>query len=1003
MTICERCGTESPTGFRFCGSCGAPLAVVPPPPADARKVVTALFCDIVESTALGEELDPELLREVIHGYFDAMREAIERYGGTVEKFAGDAVLAVFGVPQVREDDALRAIRAAVEIHERMPLVAERIGVELRCRTGINTGLVVSDQDTLAFGDPVNVAARLEQAARPGEILMGKDTLRLVRHAVEVQPLEPLSFKGKSEPVAAFRLLSVDRAAPSVASQLDVAIVDRERELGVLYEIWEATIAERDCHLLTVLGAAGVGKSRLVAELFARVGDSARILSGRCLPYGEGITFWPVAEALTPVGSPAHPVLEHMSRGGVSTPEELFWKIRRLLESLAAERPVILHVDDLQWGEPMLLELLAHIADLSRGSQILLLCAARPELVEEHPEWPGTRSNAAVLSVGPLGEADSEELVGQLDDRLAVEHGPLVEASGGNPLFLREMVALAREHDDFEVPPTIQALLAARIERLAAEEREVLERGAVEGEVFHVSAVLALGDTGSPTEVVRPLASLVRKQLIHPHLSNVGGEDAFRFSHLLMRDAAYDRVPKARRATLHARYARWLDRAPVDFAEVDEIAGWHLEQVVRNEREVRRVVDAAVSRRAAERLFAAGRRAGDRGDLPAATNLLERALEVGPQGEQVAADVAVELAGRLIELGDLARADELLTTVEHGRGARGEAALCRLEWLVLSQPEVASETIESQLPAMLDELARVGDDRGIARARMLAFWVNWGANRATAAADQVRRAAEHAQLAGDAGLRARALGWYVTTLIYGPEPAAAMAAELETVEREQAGPYLAACVDLCRAAVERLEGSFAAARLLTQRAIDGLAALGMRTEAGSSTQLLARIELTAGDLGAARDALLLGDAALAEVGETYFRCTTQALLARVYELSGDEDAARGALEIAEQLSAPGDAINYAITHEVRARLALANGECEEAERWARSAVQHALSTDWVGVQADAQLGLARVLRACGRRHDAAREARAALELFDHKGDRPGSRVARALIDELGALS
>ena len=268
MTICERCGTESPTGFRFCGSCGAPLAVVPPPHADARKVVTALFCDIVESTALGEELDPELLREVIHGYFDAMREAIERYGGTVEKFAGDAVLAVFGVPQVREDDALRAVRAAVEIRERMPLVAERIGVELRCRMGINTGLVVSDQDTLAFGDPVNVAARLEQAARPGEILMGKDTLRLVRHAVEVQPLEPLSLKGKSEPVAAFRLLSVDRAAPSVASQLDVAIVDRERELGVLYETWEATIAERDCHLLTVLGAAGVGKSRLVAELFA---------------------------------------------------------------------------------------------------------------------------------------------------------------------------------------------------------------------------------------------------------------------------------------------------------------------------------------------------------------------------------------------------------------------------------------------------------------------------------------------------------------------------------------------------------------------------------------------------------------------------------------------------------------------------------------------------------------------------------------------------------------
>jgi tetratricopeptide (TPR) repeat protein len=287
--------------------------------------------------------------------------------------------------------------------------------------------------------------------------------------------------------------------------------------------------------------------------------------------------------------------------------------------------------------------------------------------------------------------------------------------------------------------------------------------------------------------------------------------------------------------------------------------------------------------------------------------------------------------------------------------------------------------------------------------MLAFWVNWGANRAMAAADQVRQAAEHARLAGDAGLRSRALGWYVGTLIYGPHPASAMAAELETVQREQTGPYLAACIDLCRAAVDRLEDRVAAARALTQRAIDNLAALGMRTEAASGTQLLARIELTAGEVRAARDALLRGDATLAAVGETYFRCTTQAMLARVYELSGDQDKARGALEVAEQLSAPDDAINYAITHEVRARLALTNGRHEAAERWARSAVEHAMRTDWLGVQADARLALAYVLSGCGRPDAAAREAHAALELFDHKGDRPGSRVAQALLDELGALA
>jgi tetratricopeptide (TPR) repeat protein len=580
---------------------------------------------------------------------------------------------------------------------------------------------------------------------------------------------------------------------------------------------------------------------------------------------------------------------------------------------------------------------------------------------------------------------------------------LIETSEGNPLFLQEMVVLAREHSAFEVPPTIQALLAARIERLTAEERELLEYGAVEGEVFHSSALLALGDAASPTEVERLLASLVRKDLIRPHPASVPGDEAFRFRHLLIRDAAYDRLTKARRAALHERYASWLDRAGADLAEVDEIAGWHLEQVVRNEREVRRIVDAAVSRRAAERLYAAGRRAGNRGDLAAAKNLLERAFAVSAEADPVSSEVAVELSGRLIELGDLARADELLSSVERRGEAGGVGALCRLEWLVLSQPELASETIESRLQAMLEELDRVGDDRGIARARMLAFWVHWGANRATAAADQLRHAAEHARRAGDAGLRSRALGWYVATLIYGPTPAAEMSAELEAVEHEQAGPYLAACIDLCRAAVERLAGRLEAARHLTLRAIDGFAALGLRTEAASSTQLLARIELSAGDLDAAREALLEGDAALADVGETYFRCTTQAMLARVYELSGERDAARAALELAEQLTAPGDAINYAITHEVRARLALESSEHQAAERWARSAVEHALRTDWVGVQADARLALAQVLSACGNPADAAREARAALELFDHKGDGPGIAVARALLERLRALA
>ena len=377
MAICERCATESPSGFRFCGACGAPLSQTAKP-GDARKVVTALFCDVVGSTALGEELDPEALRDLLGRYFDAITATVERHGGIVQKFAGDAVLAVFGIPRVHEDDALRAVRAAVEIRDRSRSVAEDAGITLRLLTGLNTGLVVTDEGrTLALGDAVNVAARLEQAAQPGDILLGSETLRHVRDAVEVEPLEPLTLRGKSEPVPAFRLLSVDPVARGLARDLDVPMVDRVRELRLLREVWARTVAQSECQLFMVVGAAGVGKSRLVEELLVELEGTATPLRGRCLHYGEGITFWPIFEALTGAGEAAEATLKHLSRGGAGMPEELFWEVRRLLESLTSERPVILYVDDMQWAEPMLVELLDHVVELSRGAPILILCTARP--------------------------------------------------------------------------------------------------------------------------------------------------------------------------------------------------------------------------------------------------------------------------------------------------------------------------------------------------------------------------------------------------------------------------------------------------------------------------------------------------------------------------------------------------------------------------------------------------------------------------------------------------
>jgi class 3 adenylate cyclase/tetratricopeptide (TPR) repeat protein len=1000
MLTCTSCGTENPDGFRFCGNCATPLPARPQK-QDARKVVTALFCDVVGSTALAEELeDPEKLSELLRAYFDVIGATIERHGGTVRKYAGDSVLAVFGIPRVHEDDALRAVRASVEINQQLPALAQRTGTPLRFRTGVNTGLVLTDEGkSLALGDAVNVAARLEQAADPGEILLGPETLRLVRDAVEVEAVAPLHLKGKSVPFQAYRLVTLDPSRPGVVRRLDVPLVGRGAELALLRKAFERTVRGARCERFTVLGAAGVGKSRLAAELLDEAGGRATVLRGRCLPYGEGITFSPVTEALADAGAVSTAVRERLSSGGVAAPEELFLEVRRLLESLARERPVVLHLDDLQWAEPMLLDLIDHVTELSQDGPLLLLCTARAELVEHRPEWVTVRPNASRLELEPLGTAECEALFDQLDDELDAEsRARVITASDGNPLFLGEMVAFARESGSVTIPPTIQALLSARLEGLAPEEREPLERGAVEGEVFHRSAVAALLGRQEGRELEARLQRLVRKDLIRPHPSSVAGDDAFRFRHLLIRDAAYERLPKGTRSELHLRFAQWLESASAALVEVDELAGWHLEQSVRHQRDLGRPGDPAVARRASAHLYSAGVRASGRSDLVATRNLLQRALELVPE-RTLAAPIAAALAEQLIEVGDLGRADALLRTAEQDQ-PHAAPSLTRLEWRVRAEPGKASTMVESALPRLLRELASAGDERGIAKAHMLAFWVHWTANRATAASEQAKLAADHARAGGDEGLWSRALGWYVATLIYGPYDADTIADETAAIGREQMGPYLRGCVDLGRGEVERLRARFDAARELTEQALDGFRALGIRTMAANCEQSLARIELTRGDEEAALAPLLRADAMLAEFSELPLRSTTQAMLAKTYELLGDTEAATFATNLAEELSAPQDVINFAITHEVRARLALAAGEREAAERWARSAVDHAFVTEFVDFQAEARLGLAQVLAACDRGEDASAESRAAHELFARKGDLPGGQAAGAVLTALG---
>ncbi|MGZ4412586.1 MAG: adenylate/guanylate cyclase domain-containing protein, partial [Gaiellaceae bacterium] len=730
-----------------------------------RKVVTVLFCDVVGSTALGESVDPEALQGLLARYFERMREIVEGHGGSVEKFIGDAVMAVFGVPVVHEDDALRACRAAVEMREAFA----ELGVQ--GRIGLNTGEVVTGtEERLATGDAVNVAARLEQAASPGEILIGEETLALVRAAVETEAVEPLELKGKAEPVPAFRLVSVGGEAPR---RHDVAMVGRERELQALRDAFARAEVNRSCQLFTVLGTAGVGKSRLAYEFLN--GLDARVVRGRCLSYGEGITYWPVVEALKQLDAfPSDPAAIASLRSllgetdeGTSA-EEIAWAFRKLLEEQARDNPLVCVFDDIHWGEQTFLDLVEHISDLSRDAPLLLLCMARPELLDSRPSWGGGKLNATTVLLEPLSVQETELLLEEFGDVDSALRARIIEAAEGNPLFVEEMLALVRETTAGEivVPPTIQALLGARLDQLDASERGVLERGSVEGRVFHRGAVQALAP--EEEELPRRLVSLVRKELVRPEKAQLPGDDAFRFRHLLIRDAAYDALPKATRAELHERFSDWLEQRGGDLVELDEILGHHLEQAARYKAELGQP-DAGLAERAGDRLASAGRRALWRDDRRAAAPLLERALELTRglrldvnleldfgDAQQVPSEyaaVAEQAADRAREFGD--RAGEALALVV---GARVRAEL---------SDDPAVDELERLARAALPLLEQVGDHAGLARVWFtLGYGVANVRGRYSQWAEAAEQALHHWRLAGQypglAGLPA--------ALVLGPTPA-----------------------------------------------------------------------------------------------------------------------------------------------------------------------------------------------------------------------------------------
>ena len=996
MAVCIQCGQDNPDGFRFCGNCGKAL-VEPAPLREARKTVTLLFCDVSGSTALGERLDPETLRHVMRRYFDVIGSVIERHGGTVEKFAGDAVMAVFGVPQVREDDALRAVRAAAEIRDSLPAVASELGVTLAFRTGVNTGeVVVGTGQTLATGDAVNVAARLEQAAAPGEILIGAQTLRLVRDVVDAEPVEPLALRGKAEAVTAHRLFGVTPGAPGRERVLAGSMIGREPEMRLLRGVFERAVGERRCYLFTLLGAAGVGKSRLVREFLQGVADGHTVARGRCLPYGEGITFSPLVEVLTALGEPAADVLRHVAEGGATSAGELFFEVRRLLDQVASERPLILVVDDLHWAEPTLLDLIDHITDMSREAPILLLCIARPELLEERVSWAGGKLNATTTLLEPLPLAAAEQLVEQLTGRLdALARGRIVAAGEGNPLFLEEMVALALEGGEFEVPPTIQALLAARLERLAEPERGVMERGAVEGKVFHRRALRDLSPPPLQAGIDSNLAALVRMELIRPDESLFTDDEAYRFRHLLIRDAAYDSLPKGRRAELHAAFAGWLEVHGRDLVELDEVAGWHLEQALGYRQELGLAGQEATAERAAGHLLSAGTRAALRADFPASENLLERALRLLPSDHPSRGRVALGLADALLQQDRFDEAERFVDEAESDPEVRPEAVLVRQEWLFHSRPEDVISYSERELPAAIALFERAGDDRLLAKALCARANVRRMTGTFGPSVDDGFAAIDHARRAGDRGLLSQALIDTSDALLWGPADRTTMHELLSAIDWSDGGPSSQAFGIVVRAVLAGRERSFDDARALFVTAMAMMDQVGLRAFRFGCTLFTSRMELESGHPAAAVAQLRRARDELEMLHDWGIRTTVTAALADALYADGQATAAEEMARAAETDSAPDDAINFAIAHGVLARIAADRGDFVAARRMAESAVEWAYRMDQPAVHADALWVRAHVLLASGERAEADAVLGEAIDIYERKGELAGAaRVRRA---------
>jgi DNA-binding SARP family transcriptional activator len=926
-----------------------PAAKKLPPLAERRKIVTVLFAEL----RFAETLDPEVRHQASLGALSRMRTVLESHGAAIEQRESEELLAVFGLPQAHEDDAPRAARAALELQ------AELDGVELRLALESGEVLAGADEAGHGFvtGAVVPAARHLLERARAGDVLVGPLALALLGEGAVVHP-------GAGTGARLLRL-----AEPV---QVDAPLAGRRDELAALHTAFSEVAGAGQTRLFVLLGEAGVGKTRLAAELTSELEGQATVVQGRCLSYGQALSYWPLVEILRLLGQPAQDALKLLLSGGATSPGQLAWSVRQALAKAASARPLLVLFEDLHWAEPALLDLLEAVSRPPDEAPALLLCLARPELLEQHPDWVEKES----LLLAPLPRVDAEALLDALPEGPEPKKRETILArGGGNPLFLEELSAfLAEDGGDGELPPRLQVLLQARLEQLPEPQRLMLATAALEGTVFYRGALQAL----IPDELAGGLAALTKTALIRPVPAELEGEECYRFRHDLIREAAYSTLPKSERARLHASFADWLAGHAGDRSELEDIVAYHLEQGALTERELW-AADPALEARAAEALTAAAGRASRRPDIRAAIDFWRRALALLDERDPRASVLELELALAISSsVGAFEEAMRLLERAEQRATDPAIAAAVRVARLAAGfyhDPEHVSGALRCECEEAIPLFEQRGDHLWLARAWFALALANWFELRIEATSKAFEESAVQAGLAGDhvaEMLTLDELSFFraATTTSYAAE----VREGEQLVARFPGEPFLVHCLGAMRSLEAFDRGRFPEGRSLARQALDGYRQAGYSVIAAAIDGQVAALELFGGHIAEAERIALAGIRELEEQGEHTYIAHHQVVLAQVRIEQGRY---REALELSTGL--PG---HYAriLGAAGRARAHLGLGELDQAEAAAGEAVALAEETDSLAHQAEAQCALAEVLAAGGRFPEALAAAEEAARLW-----------------------